>query len=141
MRAWSRTVPRTSVMSVGGWDRGKASPQLEGLAELDLGVGLALQRATPGRGRIFQGAPVADGVEMGAVVAREAERVPGGLEAELLGRRRSWATVLGVAARGRRSWASPLQGDGHGRRRSRATTASAWLVWGNISKTVIDVGT
>src|SRR5580704_5725663 len=146
-------VDRASVMRVGGCERGKASPELEDLAELDLGPE---ERVPPGGGRIVHGAPVEVGVEVRAIFAREAKVVSRHLEAKavvderLQRRRRSMASFTGVAAPWRRSRASPFHGvvhgrrrsmaNLHGRRRSMATTASAWLVWGNIAKAVIETG-
>jgi len=76
--------------------------ELEGLAELDLG---SCERAPPGGGGVVERASVDLGVEVRAVVACEAEVVARHLEAKTL--------------------VDPRL---HGRRRSSATTASAWLV-------------
>lgn len=75
------------------------------------------QIVSPRCRRVGEGAALGRGIEMRAVLACEAER-----EASYLVRE------------------SIVDEGPHGRRRSRATTVSTWLVCGNISNVAIEVG-
>lgn len=99
---------------MGGCDRGKVSSELEGLAELELGP---LERAPAGEGGIAEGALVSGDIEMDAVLASEPELESVRLETQAF-----------------------IDARPHGRRRSSATTASTWLVWGNISNAATETG-
>ena len=89
-------------------------PELERFAQVEMRVA---QIVSPRCRRVGEGAALGRGIEMRAVLACEAER-----EASYLVRE------------------SIVDEGPHGRRRSRATTVSTWLVCGNISNVAIDVG-
>jgi hypothetical protein len=95
---------------------GETSGQLEVLAELEVGT---LQSVAARGRRVGEGAPLPGGVEVRALLAREAEGEARGLVAQ-----------------------SGVHDGPHGRGprvRWRATTVSTWLVCGNISKVAIEV--